>query len=74
MANRGLPSSRVSVPQRLGLVDDPSHLPPLLVRQIDVSGRPVLLQPRGLGRAGNGDHALRGHPRERDLRQRAAPA
>lgn len=58
---------------RLGGIDEPPHLPPLLLGQIDVPRGPVLLESGDLGRARDGDHALRGDPGERDLRRRAAP-
>lgn len=57
---------------RLRRVDDAPHLPLLLLAQVDVPRRPVLLESLGLGRAGDGDHALGGDPGEGDLRQ-AAP-
>ena len=70
----GLMVLTVSVPMRLRVIDDPAHLPPLVLGQLNVPRRPVLLQPLGLGGAGNRDHALRRHPGQGDLRDGAALA
>lgn len=72
MADHGLQKSRVPLPNRLGLVDDPAHLSILPVREHDAARPPVLLEPRGPRRARDGNEALRGDPGERDLGDRAA--
>lgn len=60
-------SSTVAVPVRLGGVDDRPHLLLLSFGQVDISRREILLQSGRLGRAGNGDHSLRGYPCKCDL-------
>ena len=57
---------------RLGVFHQPSHLAELRRCQFHMARSPVLLQTRGFGCTRNGDESLRSHPRQRDLRDRAA--
>lgn len=59
---------RIPIPSRLRTINNPPHLLPLLVGELNIPRRPVPLQPLRLGRARNSNHALSGDPRKRDLR------
>ena len=71
MSHLFLQCSTIPVPLGFGRIDDPPHLRLLCLRQFNVSRGPILLQPLRLSRARDGDHALRSHPSESDLRQGA---
>lgn len=58
----------IPLPHWLDLLDDPPHLGHFGVRQLHLARRPILFQSVRLGRAGDGDEALHGNPRECDLR------
>ena len=64
----------VAITNWLRIVDNLPHLLLLLVRQVNVPGSPILFQSLRLRRTGDRDHALRGNPRDGNLRSRAALA
>ena len=57
---------------RLSSINDLPYFLLLLIRKLDTSACPVLLQSVNLRRARDRDHALRDHPGKRNLRDRAA--
>lgn len=74
MPHERLHHGRVAVAARPVGVHDPPDLLQLGLAQLDLPGAPVLLEPVCLGRAGDGNDPLRGHPGQRDLAGRAALA
>lgn len=72
MTHQSLLCRSISVPMRLGLVNDPAHFLFLLLCQFNIPRSPVLLETVDLGRAGDRDHSLCSNPSERDLANRAA--
>lgn len=71
MANHCLVGRAITVPFRLRLLNNPPHLRLFLIREFDVSRRPVLLQTLRLSGARNGNESLGSDPREGDLWQGA---
>lgn len=63
---------RVSVAMGLRSINDPAELFLLLLRQINISRCPVLLQPLYLRRTRDCNHTLGGNPSECDLTDTAA--
>lgn len=74
MANHGLEKSRVPFSSRLGVIHNFAHVGLLFVRQHDLTGSPILLEPLRSRGAGDGDQTLRCNPSERNLGNRAALA
>ena len=64
----------VAITNWLRIVHNLPHLLLLLVRQVNVSGSPILFQSLRLRRAGDRDHVLCGNPSNGNLRSRAALA
>jgi hypothetical protein len=64
----------VPVSLRLQRVENLAHLLLLFLRQLHIPRSEILFQTMGLGRSGDGDHALRHHPRQSHLRQSASLA
>ena len=71
MTHHSLRFLAVPIALRLQRVQDASHLLRLLLRQYHFSRSEILLQALRLRCSWNRDHALRNHPRQGDLRQRA---
>lgn len=57
---------------KLDIVENPSHLSLFLIRQINLPGRPVLLQSARFSGPWNSNHALSSNPCKRNLSQCAA--
>ena len=72
MSHLGLNRFTISVPNRLGRVNDMSHLRQLFLCQINIPRRPILLQSTRLGRTRNSNHALGRNPSECNLGDLAA--
>lgn len=72
MPHHGLMLLRITVALRLNVVEDFTDLHLFLIGQNDIPGCNVLFQALWLRRSRNGDHALRNHPRQRDLSESAA--
>ena len=62
----------VSVSLRLQRVQNAAHLLLFLLRQLHISRSKVLLETLCFGRSRDRNHALCNHPRQSNLRQRAA--
>lgn len=67
MANHSLLCGCISVTMRLSSVNNLPHFLLILLRQLNITRSPVLLQTTGLSGARNGDQSLRSNPSECDL-------
>lgn len=74
MTNHSLVSGTISVAMRLSSINNISQFPLILLRQLNITRSPILLQAISLGGARNGDQSLRSNPSECDLTNLAALA
>jgi hypothetical protein len=70
MPHHSLRLLTVPIPRRLQRIQNTPHLFLLVFRQFHIPGSEVLLKTLRLRRSRNGNHALRNHPRQSNLRQR----